>query len=70
MAISPGITFKGSNFKPMKDGTLLDIIEVWLKWEWDASLGSKKTPVTKISRNTLYQGHKALAELLFCRSAP
>lgn len=70
MAISPGITFRGSNFNPMKDGTLLDIIEVWLKWEWDASFSYKTTPVTKISRNTLYQGHKALVELMLCRSAP
>lgn len=70
MAISQGISFNTKNFMPVKDGTLLDILIVWIDWEWGESLSFNYVPITKVRRMTLLNGHKIAEKLLLCRFAP
>lgn len=57
MAVSAGITYS-SPIPRMESGSFIEIIHAFIKVEWHDSLGSRKTPYTRISRNSLYQAHK------------
>lgn len=57
MAVLTGFTYN-SPIPRMKGTSIIHIIHAFIEMEWNDSLGSKKTPYTKISRNSLYQAHK------------
>lgn len=57
MAVLTGFTYN-SPIPRMVSGSFIEIIHVFIKVEWNDSLGSRKTPYTRISRNSLYQAHK------------
>lgn len=63
MAVSTGITYS-SPIPRMEGGNFIEIIHAFIKVEWHDSRGTRKTPYTRVSHNSLYQAHKITTALV------